>query len=853
MKKTHHSSLRSLLRFGCMALLAALGCALPLAAQGPVADSPAIEAQAHALVSKLSLEQKIELLGGIDGMFTHEVPAIHLPRLKMSDASVGIRTWGPTNAYAGGMALAATWDRAFAHELGASIADDARARSVHFLLGPGVNIARTPVSGRNFEYLSEDPYLNAALVVPYIEGVQSHGVVATVKHFALNDQEYNRHNVDVSVDERTLREIYLPAFEAAVTRAHVDSVMNSYNLIDGQHATQSTLLNLQILKGEWKFQGLLMSDWVATYDGLAAARNGLDLEMPSADYMNAQVLLPAIKNGSLKESVIDDKVLRLIRLALRYGFLDHDQFDPSVSTYSLHAREVALQGARESLTLLKNEAQILPLKPEQLKTIAVIGPNAWPAVTSGGGSAQTTAYEPTSILTGIANLLGPDKHVLYSAGLPAMTDLFDQTRWVKGVDVATFATKDFSGTPALTHDDNLNHWNIKLWGDDDPTPHSYRYTAAYKADKAGKYLVLADASGSDEYKILIDGKLLINQPHDEGQTPRSAIIELTAGQSVAVAVDYHPTMSGVRMGVGIKPVSELISDEAKKMAKAAEVVVLAVGYSPVSESEGVDRTFTLPWGQDELIEAIEAINPHAIVAVTGGAGYDTRRWLDKTPALVHLYYPGQEGGTALAELLFGKLNPEGKLPVSFDRSFEESPSAKFYYPTPGADTKLHAIKGDGTATDYVIPHLKYDDALMVGYRYWTTTGKHPLFPFGYGLSYTSFSFSQLELPKTAAKGSTVKVGFTVTNTGKFAGAEVAELYVSDPSATLNRPERELKGFEKLRLAAGESKHVTLELDARAFSYWDVKSHGWKIDPGKFVVRIGNSSENTPLTGEITLQ
>ena len=282
-------------------LLALLSCfaisAVSASAQTPAPDSPAIEAKAKALLSKLTLEQKIQLIGGVDSMFTNPIPSIDLPRFKMSDASVGVRTWGPTTAYAGGVALAATWDRQFARELGDSLGKDARARGVNFLLGPGVNIARSPVNGRNFEYLSEDPYLNGAIVVPYIEGVQSQGVIATVKHYALNNEEYNRHNVSVDVDERTMREIYLPAFEAAVTKGHVDSVMNSYNLINGVHATQNDFLNLKVLKGEWGFKGVLMSDWDATYDGVAAANNGLDLEMPSPRFMNAKTLLPAVKDG----------------------------------------------------------------------------------------------------------------------------------------------------------------------------------------------------------------------------------------------------------------------------------------------------------------------------------------------------------------------------------------------------------------------------------------------------------------------------------------------------------------------------------------------------------------------------
>src|ERR1039458_2522261 len=299
MKTLFERSLLSAFSFVFTILLAGN---LLVSAQAPAPDSPAIEARAHAIVSKLTLDQKVALLGGVDNMFTRPMPSIGLPQFKMSDASVGVRTWGPTTAYAGGVALAATWDTDFARKLGESLGRDARARNVNFLLGPGVNIARSPLSGRNFEYLSEDPFLNAALVVPFIEGVQSQGVAATVQHFALNDQEFNRHNASADVDERTMREIYLPAFEAAVTKAHVDAVMDSYNLVNGVHSTQNDFLNLKLLRGEWGFQGVLMSDWDATYDGVAAVNNGLDLEMPSPKFMNAKNLVPAVQSGQVKES-----------------------------------------------------------------------------------------------------------------------------------------------------------------------------------------------------------------------------------------------------------------------------------------------------------------------------------------------------------------------------------------------------------------------------------------------------------------------------------------------------------------------------------------------------------------------
>lgn len=829
-----------------------LGGVLTASAQGPVPDSPAIEAQAKQMVAKLTLEQKIELLGGTDWMFTHTSPTIGLPRLKMSDGPLGVRTFGPGTAYADGNMLAATWDTDLTRKVGAALGRDARARGVNFLLGPGVNIIRSPLSGRNFEYPSEDPFLNGSLAVAYIQGVQSQGVVATVKHLAANNQEYDRHNADSEVDERTLRELYLPAFEAAVKQGHVDAVMDSYNLLNGQHATQNEFLNLQVLKGEWGFKGILVSDWFSTYDTVGAANNGLDLEMPEPDFMNAAGLLPAVRDGIVKESVIDDKVLRLLRVVLRYGFLDRPQFDPADSVYSVADRAVVLEEAREGLTLLKNDGHFLPLDPAKIKTIAILGPNAYPAVTGGGGSSETQAFEPVSTLTGIANLLGPDAHVLYARGLPRENDIFANTAWSGEIKVETFSNPRFSGTPDVTTARSIADWKPAPWKVDDPHPRSIRYTASFKADKPGKYLLLAAASGEDAFKVLADGKELLSQPHAEGQVPYSVTLDLAAGQTLNLVAEYLPHAPGLRLGLGLIDESDLISEDAKQFAAIADVVVVAAGFNSSYESEGQDRSFELPWGQDKLIEVASAANARTVVTLNGGIGTDTRRWLAKVPALLDAYYPGQEGGTALAEVLFGKQNPEGKLPASFDRTWDEDPSAAWYYPVKGADTLLHVTQPGHPAVDYVTPHVKYGDGLLVGYRYWTTTGKHPLFPFGYGLSYTTFSFANLQAPATAASGSTVAVSFDVTNTGSVAGAEVAQLYVSDPSATVTRPERELKGFEKVRLAPGETKHVTLTLDARAFSYWDTTAHKWTIDPGKFVVRVGDSSENTPLSADVTL-
>ncbi len=460
--------------------------------------------------------------------------------------------------------------------------------------------------------------------------------------------------------------------------------MNSYNLINGVHATQNEFLNLKVLKGEWGFKGVLMSDWDATYDGVAAANNGLDLEMPSPRFMNAKTLLAAVKDGTVKESTIDDKVLRLFRVAYRFGFLDRPQFDPSDSTYSVADRPIALKGALESITLLKNENHTLPLSATKVKTIAVIGPDAWPAVTGGGGSSEAQAFEPVSIVTGIANQAGPSVHVLYTRGLPEMNDVFWRTRWDGGIKQEIYPSKDFSGTPETASSGNLNNYKPEWWGPEDKTPRSIRYTASYKATRAGKYLVLAAASGSDHYKVRIDGKQVIEQAQVEGQHPESASIDLNAGQTITVVADYLPGFAGNRFSLGIANEADMISEDVKRFASIADVVVVAVGFNSSTESEGSDRTFNLPWGQDSLIETAVAANAHTVVTLIGGGAVDTRRWIDKVPALLHAWYPGQEGGTAVAEVLFGKHNPEGKLPVSFDRTWEENPSAQYYYPIKGA-------------------------------------------------------------------------------------------------------------------------------------------------------------------------
>ncbi|HEY0758080.1 MAG TPA: glycoside hydrolase family 3 C-terminal domain-containing protein [Acidisarcina sp.] len=821
-------------------------------AQAPVPDSPAIEQRVDAMISKLTLEQKIDLIGGEDSMFIRAMPAAGFPRLKMSDGPYGVRTWGPDTAYAGGIALAASWDPELVRRTGVTLGQDARARGVNFLLAPGVNIYRAPMNGRNFEYFGEDPFLSAHTVVPYIEGVQSQGVVATVKHYALNNQEWDRHNASSDADERTIREIYLPAFEAAVRVAHVGAVMNSYNLVNGVHATQNPFLNLQVLKKEWGFDGILMSDWDATYDGVAAANNGLDLEMPDAKFMNRATLLPAVQSGQVSQATIDDKVRRIFRTSIRFGFLDRAQLDLGKPLFNQQGRQVALDDARESIVLLKNEGNLLPLDPARVHTVAVIGPIAWPAVTGAGGSSTVTPYESVSLMAGLSNLLAGRVNVLYAGGLPTLEDFFRETRFssssaggssqadhsnAPNIKVEVFHNGTFSGPPDLQSAARIAHWTPSEWTPAATRRQSIRYTATFMPATSADYLIVAASGGDDAFKLLLDGKVVIDQPRREGQAPKSIEVPMTAGRSVQVELDYVPNSTTPDIGLGIRAVPDLVSDEAKQIARQADAVVIAVGFGPSTESEGYDRSYQLPYGQDALIREISAINKHTVVTLTGGGDVDTHRWLDAVPALLHNWYPGQEGGTAIAEILFGVRSPEGKLPISFARSWEDNPTHDNYYAPAVAPGE--------------VPHVKYAEGVFLGYRYYTSMNKKPLFPFGYGLTYTKFAFSNLAVSPQSGAGE-FSVSFDVANTGARAGAEVAQLYLGDPSASIKRPERELEGFQKVRLDPGQSQHVTLTLDKRSFSYWDETAHDWRADPGKFTVFVGDSSEDTPLTASLTL-
>jgi beta-glucosidase len=803
-------------------------------------DQSAIDRRVETMLGKLTLEQKIDLLGGEENMFLKAQPAIGLPRLKMSDGPMGVRSWGTTTGYAAGIGLAASWDVELAKRVGSGLGQDARARGVSFLLGPGVNIYRAPMNGRNFEYMGEDPYLAGRIASAYIQGVQSEGVIATVKHYAANNSEFDRHNTNSIVDERTLRELYFPAFEAAVKEGHVGAVMDSYNFLNGEHATQNSFLNKQVLKKEWGFKGILMSDWGSTYDGVAAANGGLDLEMPGAEFMNARTLLPAIKDGRVSVATIDDKIRRILRTVLEFGLVDRDQTDLGVSLYSQRSRAIALQSALEGAVLLKNEGNLLPLDAHKLHTIAVIGPNAWPAVLTAGGSAEVTAFNPVSILTGIGDALADTNvTVTYNRGLKKMEDVFgdgsafsiDAAGKQPGLKKEEFASGDFTGAPDRSATvGEVNGFGPWHWGPP-PTIKGYRWTGYYTPKKSGKQRFILAGMGRDGYKLYLNNSLVLEESSAEGQVPHAVDADFPAGQAVAVKLEYNPGFEGMSLGFGATPVADLLDPVAVKLSAKADVVVLCAGNSPQTESEGQDRTWQLPTGQDELIKAVLDANPKTIVLVTSGGGVDTHHWLDRTPAFLQTWYAGQEGGRAVAQILLGQVNPGGKLPISYERNLEDNPTYKNYYTNPGTRD------------------IHYNEGIFVGYRHYDRSETKPIFPFGFGLSYTTFAFSNLSVNGSGP----ISVTFEVRNTGKRVGAEVAQVYVGDPSATVPRPVKELKGFARVELKPGESRKVSVTLDRRALSYWDVTGKDWKVDPGKFTVYVGDSSVNVALKADVTVR
>jgi beta-glucosidase len=850
MRNTHKGNSYSVRRLGVLFALVFLWVSY---AATPAASSATddVERRVNAILSQMTLDEKIDMLGGINEMFIRPLPRLGLPSFKMADGPLGVRNYGPATAMAGGIGLAASWDPALATRVGREIGRDARAKGVHFMLGPGVNIYRAPMNGRNFEYLGEDPYLASQIAVAYIEGMQSEGVSATVKHFLANNSEFDRHNTDAIIDERTMREIYLPAFEAAVKQSHVGAVMDSYNLLNGSHLTQNKHANVDILKTEWGFGGILMSDWTSTYDAVAAANAGLDLEMPSGLFLNREKLLPAIQQGLVTVATIDDKVRRILRTAIQFGWLDRDQTDLSISRYNREGDQVALDAALEGAVLLKNDGNLLPLKKDAVKSVLVVGPDAHPPVPVGGGSARVLPFQAVSFIQGISDYLGTAAQVYYTPGVPSLAEMADATNFssasangVLGLKAEYFEKEDLQGQPFIT--DHQVHLNFGA-----PAKNvipdqalSARWTGYFTPGAAGPYDLFVSSTGEDGgyYRLHVDDKLILDHWKDSRELLGMATVTLDSKPHKVVLERHgHSTWLGGYLRMGIVPQSTYVTPEAKARAAKADLVVVAAGFDPASESEGADRTFRLPPGQDELIQEMLAANKNTVVVLTSGGGVDMNAWIDRTPALLQVWYPGQEGGRAAAEILFGDADPSGRLPATFERRWEDNPVHDSYYPAPGTN------------------RVVYKESVFVGYRGYEHNGTKPLFPFGYGLSYTTFSYSNIRIkpvnagpPGEATSGPLYEVTFDVRNSGAREGADVAQVYVADSHSKVPRPAKELKGFVRIDLKPGETKTSTVTLDRRAFSYYDVATKQWHADPGEFNVLVGRSSQDIELRGSLKL-
>ncbi|QJX49270.1 glycosyl hydrolase [Hymenobacter taeanensis] len=709
------------------------------------------DAKINALIKKMTLEEKVSMIHANSAFAAGGIKRLGIPEVMTSDGPHGVRseqgrdwkgvkgandagTYMPTNN-----TLASTWNPALGYAYGTVLGSEANFRGKDIILGPGINIVRAPLNGRNFEYMSEDPYLISKMVVGYIKGVQDQGVAACVKHYAANNQEEHRNDIDVNMSERALREIYLPGFKAAVQQGGVYTLMGSYNKFRGQYATENAYLMNTILKGEWGFKGLVISDWGSVHNTQDALRNGTDLEMgtdlslmysnvdqsaaaggPSASqslydrFFLADAALEAIKKDKTLEPLLDDKVRRILRVMYATNMLDGAKRKPGAYNTKEH-QATALKVAEEGIVLLKNEGNLLPLS-KTVKSIAVIGQNATRENSLGGGSAQVKAKYEITPLQGLKNELGNQVNITYAQG--------------------------------------------------------YKIARNQKADP----------------------------------------------QMIAEAV---------------------------AAAKAADVVVYVGGsthgydYTKWSDNaydaEGFDKPdMNMPFGQDELIQAVLKANPNTVVVLMGGGPIDVSAWAGQTKSIVEAWYPGMEGGNAIAHVLFGDVNPSGKLPFTFPVKLEDSPAQKLgeYPSTPGNPLKQ-----------------TYKEDIFVGYRYFDTYNVAPQFAFGHGLSYTTFKYSGLTVTP-GSKSATVKL--TVSNNGKTAGAEVVQVYVKDEKASVKRPEKELKGFEKVFLKPGESKVVTLTLDQNAFQYYDEGKKQWVLEPGKFDVLVGSSSRDIRLTGNVTL-
>jgi len=801
-----------------------------------------------ALLDALTLEEQVSLLTGADFWCTVAIPRLGIPAVKVTDgpngARGGIFNGGPQTAcFPAAIALGATWDPALIAEAGHALAEESRLKGAGALLAPTVNLHRSTLNGRNFECYSEDPYLTGEIACGYIRGLQDHGVAATIKHFVCNDSEVERMSIDSQVEERTLRELYLVPFEKAVKEAGVQAVMTSYNRINGDFAADHAPLVRDVLRGQWGFDGLVMSDWFAEHHTHQSATAGMDLEMPGPTRHRGDALVQAVREGRVPAEDVRACAGRVLQFVERLGgFASPGIPDERAEDRPERRALIRRLGAAGSV-LLKNEGGLLPLAGTA-RTIALIGPSAETARIMGGGSANVNALHRITPREGLEAQTGAA--ILGVAGA-------DCYRWVpvlqQPMAVTYFHSTDLSGEPALTvtYPSSEKLWAGHVEPGIDPLHFSARASLRFLPPADGDYQISLTSAGLS--RVFFDGEPVIEawESWSRGATyftfgcdERIVSRRLRAGQPVAITAEFSsPTgvdvsFKALRLGVHL-PRGEADLAAAEAAARQADVALVFIGLNDEWDCEGLDRPdMALPHQQNALVERVVAANPNTIVVLQTGAPVELP-WLDRVPAVLQAWYPGQECGHAIADVLTGRAEPGGRLSQTWPKRLAD----------------VVTSSGDPLRYPGVDGRVVYDEGVFIGYRHHDTHGVAPMFPFGHGLSYTSFAWGEVRVDRTEiAAGGSVTVSVDVTNTGTRAGSEVVQLYVADPVSGVARPAQELKGFAKLHLQPGETATATITLGMRAFAWFDSARGGWVAEAGAFGLRAGASSRD--IRGEVAV-
>jgi beta-glucosidase len=820
------------------------------------ADS--IEQRITELMARMTLAEKVSLCHAGSKFAVAAIPRLGVPEFWMSDGPHGVRheicrdSWDPVETEEDrstylptGIALAATWNPQAAHRFGTVLGAEARQRGKDVILGPGINIARTPLCGRNFEYFGEDPHLIAALVAPEIQGIQTQQVAACVKHFAANSQELNRNAVDAQMDERTLREIYLPGFEAAVKSSACITVMGAYNKFRGQYCCHNEHLVNRILKGEWNFDGSYISDWAGVKDTLEAANFGCDLEMGTSDlydeFFLGRPFREAIERGEVREEVLNDKVRRNLRSMFRAGVFDPNRSAGERNT-ARHQR-AALEIAHEAIVLLKNDGELLPLDASKLKRLVVVGENATTRHAPGGHSSGVKALYEVTPLEGLRHKLGETIEMEFFQGYPTRRGEFeaidpqylsiaDEGSGTRGWKAHYWQQRYFAGEVNQRAEVAVDfEWDsVAPVPGSEPGQFSATWETVLVPPETGSYEFIL--VGSHQACLLIDGTVVLHRFEGGAETTGKSL-HLHAGVAYQLRVELWPSRPDLRIKLGwIPPWVRKTEDDDEALLEAikrADAVLFFGGLSHQYDLEATDRKdMGLHEGQNELIARIAELNAKTAVILVSGSPVEMP-WVSQVPAILQMWYAGMEGGHAIADVLLGKINPSGKLPITFPRVLEDSPA--------------HALD------DYGPDVCSYKEGIFVGYRWFDAKRIEPLFPFGHGLSYTKFDLAELEVERGAAG---VSVSLSISNVGERAGAEVVQVYVGQVCCSVARPVRELKGFAKVFLEPSESRRISVHLSERAFAFWSVQTGDWKVETGEFVIEVGVSSRQIMLRELIAL-